>query len=873
MNIFHSFSIRSLKAHRARTIVTVIGIILSAAMLTAVTAMIASVRHYGIAYEEAAVGDWHVSVRGLNRQDGEKLKADVRTGRVYELWDAGYAMLEGGVNFYKPYLCVREMNAEFAAHMPVRLTEGRMPERENEVLIPDHVSFNGGVEIEPGETLILSVGYREGEDGQRLWQEDSLRVEEEDGASVVRERLVPEQKKVYTVVGIYERPSFENFSSPGYTVLALHSGETASVRYDGYFVLKRPGDAIGFWQEISGAGTYWSACNNALLRFYGYSVRSDFNNVLYGMGGVLIAIIVLGSVALIYNAFAISVSGRTKQFGLLSSVGATKKQMLQTVCYEAFVLCLIGIPAGIAAGICGIGVTLSAVSGPIEDLIGSEAGVEMRLFVSPASLAAAAAIGMVTVLISAYLPMRRALAVSAVDAVRQREDIFLTKKAVRVPGWVYRRFGTEGMIALKSFKRNRKRYQTTVLSLGLSILLFITAGSFSQYLFGSYHRAVELSCYDISVNAYGHTYDELVAAEKKIPEAEGTQPVYGDFYIYVTIAPEAEALTAEARRMYRADGADGVQETDLRMTAVISFLPEDLFAELLSYYRLSPENYADVSEPEVVVLNRILEYGEDGEEEISVFQPAADRILCLLEEDGGAEAAMGLKIGDIVENQVSDSPEFSERCCRLEGYRSWVSLVCPMSAAETVMNGMAENSSESRFWSQKLFVAKDHAQAAEEIRRLLDDDLHFSVYDIAENEDRERDMYVMINVFCYGFIVLISLISAANIFNTITTGIYLRRREFAMLKSIGMTPGEFVRMLNLECMIFGSRGLLTGFCFAVPCTALMYYLGNGASLEGFYLPWRYFVIAAACVFLVVFASMLYGQGRTGKESLVEALKE
>lgn len=869
MNIFHRFSVRSLKANRARTIVTVIGILLSAAMLTAVTALVASVRHYGIAYETAAVGDWHVVVGGLNRQDGARLGADERVERVYELWDAGYALLEGGQNEYKPYLCVREMNEAFAAQMPIRLTEGRMPERADEILIPSHVASNGGVTIAPGERLRLAVGYRENEDGERLWQENGMCGVEENGNFVSEERLVQVREKVYTVVGIYERPSFENFSSPGYTVLALHAGETAADHCDGYFVLERPDKAIAFWQEVSDAGTYRTACNNSLLRFYGVSVRSDFNYILYGMGGVLIVIIVFGSVALIYNAFAISVSERTKQFGLLSSVGATKKQMLQTVCYEASVLCLIGIPAGIPAGICGIGVTLSVVSGPIEQFIGSEAGVKMKLFVSPASVLAAAVIGVATVVLSAYLPMRRALSVSAVDAVRQREDICLTKKAVRIPGWVYRHFGLEGMIALKSFQRNRKRYRATVLSLGLSILLFVTAGCFSQYLFGSYRSAVEMNHYDLSVQALGQTYDELAAAVKKIPEVEGTQYVYGDSYLYVNIAPEAEALTEEARRLYLADGEQGA---DLYMTAAVNFLPDEIFAELCAYYHLAPEPGAQGTEPGAVLLNHIVGYGENGEEEISVFGPGTDRILCFFGEDEGKKVAMELKIAEIVENQITDSPEFSERCYRLEGYRTWVNLIYPMSAARAVMDGMVENGFQGNFWSKKLFVARDHAQAAEAFRRALGDE-SYSVDDIAEYEDRERDLYLMLNVFCYGFIVLISLIAAANIFNTISTGIHLRRREFAMLRSVGMTPKEFARMLNLECVIFGSRGLLTGFGLAVPCAALMYGLSNEKSLQGFYLPWRYFVISAVCVFLVVFASMLYGQGRTKKESLMEALKE
>ena len=872
MNIFHRFAVRSLKANRSRTLITVIGIVLSAAMFTAVTTIVVSVRGYGIAYEEAVLGDWHVKVQGVNSEELSGLRADGRVERVYELQTTGYAYLDGLENLFKPYLCLQEMSADFAAHMPVCLTEGRLPENEYEVLIPGHVR-DGGVEIENGARLELAAGYRRGEDGEALWQNTPLCHEEKTGENlgedlIVKEHLEEQEVRTYTVVGFYDRPEFEDYTSPGYTVLSLTSGEVRSDYYDAYVVMKHPKDATGFREEIAKEGRFQSSCNNMLLRFYGYSSQSGFLLLLYGMGGILIFIIILGSVALIYNAFAISVSEPTKQFGLLSSIGATRKQMKQTVCHEAFVLCLAGIPAGVLAGLAGIGITLSALAGTFEYLIGSGPEVKMKMIVSLPALALAAGICMTTVLFSAYLPMRRALKLSAIDALRQKDDIRLTKGRLRIPGWVYRRFGLEGMVAFRTFQRNRKRYRATILSLAMSILLFVSVGSYSEYLFGSFRLAAKMRDYDIEVSLYADTYDKITELSEMTQSAGGTEYLHGIIYNYVMLALPPEMLTEEAAAFY--EERDGVAY----VSAVVCF-PEDAdFEKIAAECGASRDSFRDPDHPEALLFNNILEWMDGEETEIAVCQSSPQTVSCISGREDEEERKTELAIGAVVENEVSGDAQPAGGSFHFPGGRNMIRLLYPASVTETVMELFRENNHTAvGYRLEQRFRAQDHAQAAGRMRELLrDEENSYSIYDVAAEEKNRRDIYIMVNVFCFGFIALISLIAAANIFNTISTGMNLRRREFAMLKSLGMTQKEFVRMLNLECLIYGTRGLVLGFLSAVPCTAAMYYFSHNASMKGFYLAWSYFVIAAGCVFLVVYLSMWYGQKRAQSNNLIGVLR-
>ena len=96
-----------------------------------------------------------------------------------------------------------------------------------------------------------------------------------------------------------------------------------------------------------------------LLRYYGVTANDQLRMTLFSLAGIIMSVIIIGSVALIYNAFAISVSERARHLGMLSSVGATKKQKRNSVFFEGAVIGAISIPIGILAGIAGIGITFA----------------------------------------------------------------------------------------------------------------------------------------------------------------------------------------------------------------------------------------------------------------------------------------------------------------------------------------------------------------------------------------------------------------------------------------------------------------------------------------------------------------------------------
>ena len=208
--------------------------------------------------------------------------------------------------------------------------------------------------------------------------------------------------------------------------------------------------------------------------------NDNLAGILIGLIAIVIGIIMAGAISLIYNAFSISLRERTVQFGLLSSMGATKKQLRRSLRYEALFVSCIGIPLGCIAGTVGIGITLHFIGKGLTNMINGEA-LDIPLKISWGSVLAAVVLAFATVMISVWIPCRRVRRISPVEAVRASQDIRIRKKDVKTSGLSYKLFGLPGMLAQKNYKRDRKKYRSTVISLTMSILLFVSVSSFGGY--------------------------------------------------------------------------------------------------------------------------------------------------------------------------------------------------------------------------------------------------------------------------------------------------------------------------------------------------------------------------------------------------------
>ena len=903
MSIFQKVTLEALKKNKTRTIVTIIGVILSASMITAVTSSIASVQRYMVDNAIYRDGDWHASILEANADVFDTLKETQKIESYVYSEEIGYAIAEGCTNEYKPYLYILGADKNFIQKMPIHLTGGRLPKNSEEILLPEHLAENGEVYYKVGDVLTLEVGERIS-DEYRLGQYNPYMKEGEsdETSQNVLEWIAVKETRTYTVVGFYERPNFENYSAPGYTAItAPDKIRDEDAIFNVYYKVTDPKETSKISGELSSKWNYGATENSNVLTYLGAWGYNGFYTILYGLASIIIGLVMFGSISLIYNSFSISVSERTKQFGLLSSIGATKKQLRNMVLFEGMIVSAIGIPLGIFAGVGGMGVTFHFIGKEFSEIL--DYAIPLKLYVYPWTIVVACVITFITIMISAWIPSKRATMVTAVEAICQSKDIKINKKRVKknkhrknckmtsvhengdfesslsmsfsnsfMEKLIYHIFGLQGMIADKYYKRSKKKYRTTVISLFMSIVLFVSASAFTNYLTDMVEAGYEGENYDISYTYDPTVYMSAEEVQNKDFSNAMSQAALAELFAKAECVTDSAFVTDYTERVnlenqyvsneylaYREEkneviGTEMAEDyTDIYLGLV--FVDDATYKAFLKEQKLDKETYLNKENPVGIAFDGKSDFDYDLEKIVTakVLQSKESKIVI------GDENKKELKLGTI----LYERPYFIRDLYQ-------VAVAYPYS----MMNTILENMEYRSYVATHYVISEDHEKSFEAIKNMLVENglSKNHIYDMAEAMEENRSLIFIINVFSYGFIVLISLIAAANVFNTISTNINLRRREFAMLKSVGMSNKELNRMMNFECVLYGSRALLYGLPVSAVITWLIYRVVSDGYRAGFYLPRGAIGIAVGSVFLVVFATMMYSMKKIKADNPIDALK-
>ncbi len=863
MNIFHKVALQGLIKNRTRTLVTIIGVALSAALITAVSVFAVSLQNYMINGAVKKYGDWHVQFTDVDDSFVQEQAEDSRVSEVVSTENIGFAMLNGGQNPDKPYLFIAGFNRETFDALPITLLLGRMPENSSEILIPAHVASNGGVKISVGDTLTLAVGSRRAGD-ETLSQHDPYRQGEES--------LAFSEERTYTVVGVCQRPSFEEYAAPGYTLITMADNAEGAEHLSAFVTLEKPGQIRSYVKSAAQGHAY--VLNDDVLRFMGVSGDKLFNTLLYSLGIILVALVMLGSVFLIYNSFHISLNERTHQFGIFMSVGATEKQLRNSVVFEGICIGLIGIPAGMLIGIPGIRLVLSLVAKNFANVLYSD--VPLTLKVSVPALAASVVISMITILISAYIPAKKAARTPVMECIRQTNEIKVEAKDIKTAGFTKHFFGLEGTLASKNFKRNKRRYRSIILSLSLSVVLFVSSSSFVMNLKQTSKQADVVTDYDIGFDAQNMDDSEMLGLYDKMKTAEGVTHSSYQALMEFTCAVRTEQLS-DAYLKSKGDTLRGDTE-DLPME--IQFLDDTSYLQIIKSLGLTANAYTldDTRTKESMKLIAVakMEDTTGKAEEVSqlenVFRDSTVDADLIPEKKGEPVTEWGKNVSiTCVDLVPPDAPTFSGK---YEQKPYFFQIIAPWSLKETLA---PQNLSVDVRGKGITFRSDSPGKSTEQMQAIIEGTgitSDYALHNVYAMLEQNRNILFIVNLFAVVFIAMISLIAVANVFNTISTNIKLRRREFAMLRSVGMSDREFNKMMRYECLLYGLRTLLFGLPISGILSWLIYKgMFIGGSEIDFIFPWGSLAVSILGVFLVIFITMIYAAEKIRKENIIEALRD
>ncbi|MBQ7386334.1 MAG: ABC transporter permease [Ruminococcus sp.] len=848
MNVFNKVTLQSLKKNKTRTIVTIIGILLSTALICAVTTFTSSMQNFTLNSAIYVNGDWHAQVNCATPEELEKISGDERVSQYAYAQDLGYAKIESE-NKDKPYINVVAGDNEYFDTLPVHLVSGRLPLSPDEIVLSEQFYADGNSGIKVGDKVTLSLGERT-YNGHKLGQGDPVYTYGANEKVYVEEEFVKSESRTYTVVGVCERPDYcEGYNSPGYTAFTVadeNSVQDAQLAI--YYKMHSPKEVYSFTEEMGLDTTY----NREVLMYSGVSRHDTFSQVLISLAAIVIVLIMFGSVSLIYNAFSISVSERTKQFGLLSSIGATKKQLRKMVLFEAMAVSVIGIPLGMIVGIGGIAVTLMLIGHKFSTMLGG-VPVEMKVCVTWQSVVIAVLIAIVTVLISAWIPSVRATKVSAVEAIRQNTDIKIKGKQMKTSKLTYKLFGLPGVLAVKQFKRNKKKYRATIISLFMSIVLFVSASAFTEYLVDSVTTSMAPPAYDLTYGVNdnqlnGKTPDEilkLLKADKYVTEGTYAEICYASGEV------STEYISDQLLKSY---GDEAKNSDYVNMESVVHFVDDAEFKRILKDNSLKEEDFYNPDAP-IAIAQDVYTY----------FDSTQGKYVTIDMIKGDEFELLGEEYTHKSVKTIEDKPLFIDTSIPT------LNLIYPISMMDRVLT-----EAEREIGNVYTFYLKsdNHAASFASIQKTLSQNglSTEDFYDKAAVSEMDRSFIAIIQVFAFGFVIIISLISVANVFNTISTNVSLRRREFAMLKSVGMTQKGFNKMMNLECLLYGTKALALGLPVSFAITFLIYLAIAQVYGAEFFLPLKAIAIAVISVFLVVFVTMMYAMRKIKKDNPIDALK-
>lgn len=881
MKLLNKLTLKNLRLNKVRTIVTIVGIMLSAALITVVSGMALSGRQTMIDGQTEWSGNYDVALDIIDTAKIDKIRQNRNVENAFYKERLGYARTKNADGETCNYSVLAMSENTYGNCFKIDLIKGKFPTNSGEAVVTKSFKTQNGKDVKIGDKITLDVGVLTDKDGNVLDEEGIHNLLQKDFNKC---NIIDTVKRTYTVTGIIERPKTSELYDPSnLSMIYTASDEKAPVEairtkhmnklYIAYTpqsegnYIQNTADILGFKaddmsnvisdeispedQQTSGINAY--EFNSILLSMKGYGGSEGTNVMIFSLAVIIIIIVMLASVFVIRNSFAISITEKTSMYGMLASVGATKRQIRRNVLFEGFILGLIGIPLGILLGLGVNAILISILNSVLGDVL---SGTKFVLVTPTIPIICAIVLSAVTIFCSSFFIALRASRIPPLVAIRGNKDIKVkNNKPYRTSKLTKKLFGVGGEIASKSLKRSRKKYRTTVISIVVSVAMFIAVSAFMDYGMTFTDHYYGNTDYSYMVSGIDANQAQTI---EKMPEIENYLTV-GLQYGYVS----ADVPVNECGKNFLYDEPDGTK----------SFGAEFLEFEHDTFVKICRELELDYSKVKggVLVYSEVTPYNmenmEGTGEPMKLFGKTAPTKFTVHgnDDEGNALITGKLKVSSVFD-KIPESIEYVAG----DGITLGESLI--IGEQGVISPQLGEHGCYITLYAN----TSDHTSLTSRIESMSgtgDSESYISIYDSEEIVRQFNAVMLIVGIFVYGFIGVISLIGLTNIFNTISTNMQLRSKEFASLKSIGMTKKEFNRMIRLESLMYGIKSLLIGIPLGIAGVfAIFSAFSNGNVPMSFVFPWKAILISIAAVFIVVWLIMKYSISKVNKQNIIETIR-
>lgn len=835
MNILNKISAKNLILNKKRTIATIMGIVLSTALMIGIGLLFSTLKETTIREIKKSSGSHHAIIYNLNKEELEKLKKNENIKNIITNQSFGYGETEK-----KSVYQIFGLSKEFLNILEIK--RGRLPKNQNEIVVFE--GMTNATALSLGEKLKLNVG-----------EIKEYCQFKEDQATTLKE---------LQIVGVVKREYLINTECSELAITTEGEG-----LYNAYIEYKSVKEARAKTRLlVASLGTKDTDSrikfNTALLEVSGESKFDNFDALVASLMAITLSIIAAGCTIVIYNSFAISIIERKKQFGLLNSIGATKKQIKKTVYFEGFVTGLIGITLGIISAFIGIGIVILVANNLLKDVMETS----FALSVYPLYIIIPIIFMILVIIASSLIPAFIASKLSPIDSIKMKDDIKIKAKKLKVNGLVKKIFGFEATIAFKNMKRNKRKYRITILALFVSISMFIVFSSYMDYLLKTQEMSGFNKPYDIKIEYLDQNkkYDQV---EKMLKKTEADK---------IVTLKRRYALLSDSRgnSVYNQDYLKAVNPNnneDVLLDFTIIEANEEVYQNLLKKYNKKPGtsfvyNYYEAMDMGGSELK--LESGKKMKELEELQLISRDKLYF--------NEAIDLKI-----NNVSYINERIDEISDLSQYGIFVIVPKEVynSFAKQIAEKVAEENKElvlDHIMNDEYIITINtdkHEEITKSINeQAIDLGVLLNAYNVSAEVSSIQKVLLLFKILLYGFVGLVASIGVTSVFNTLNTSIILRRREFAMLRSVGLSPKGFNKMIIFETLIFTVKSML----YSIPFSIFIVYqihrsMSGVVSMDSVLIPYKSIFISLIMVLLIVFATIMYSTRTIKKANILESLKD
>ncbi len=817
MGIIKKIASRSLILNKKRSIATTIGIILSTALLCAFIILIASFYKSILNSAIMSEGYYHVSMYDVDKEKLEELKAN------RDIKDLNLLYHVTQFSFEDTFLGIVSADEKTLNNLEINVKKGRLPKNSSELVVYQEVlQYGDGVNI--GDKVKLKTG-------RIIFDKKRIKSTFED-----------EGYREYKIVGV-----IDGYRATSEGILCLSTGEKTD-RVSAYISLNNPKNYKEDIPEILGYKNYGDIpyyvddgsfrVNRNLLQFETLSFDQGTSTTTTMVFLIILFIIISSSVFCIRNSFEISITEKKRIYGMLSSVGATKRQIRKSVLREGLILSVIGIPIGLISGAFASFILVNIVN--FLAFTRGEEAIEFVYNLSPYALILSTLLSALTIYLSIIALSFRASRVSPIENLRSSNDVKITSKKLKSPWFIKSIFKMGGLIAYKNLKRSRSKYRVTVMSIVISVMMFISVSTFMEYTFINVDEYLAIQDHDIHIRS---NIKEL--NDKNIDKIRGFSSVDE---MYTTYDNFSRIELADKDMMNKKDKVNPI--------GTVNFVAceDKLFRKYLNEVGVDYERNKD----KAILIDRNIVRDDKGRyvgvDTNTKYKPNDMVKLNLMSEDSDkVKSSFTLEIAGIRQKNLSFT-HFSNSTSELDVFVN------------------IDYFNKMKFDLVDLWILTNDTELFK--KQLDDEDFYVpDVYDVKEGQRQQLNYKTLVSIFLYGFIAVVSLIGITNIFNTITSNVNLRSREFATLKSIGMTSREFKNMIRLETFFYSSKALIYGIALGVLASYWVYFSINISRVSYFIFPTNAIIISIVAVIVMVYMIMRYSISKINKQNIIETIRK